>query len=79
MHGENCPPCRGKVKNISGSGILIEAPARFEPHTLLQIEIAAAESDPNQKPVIARIRVLRIDGEKPPYNLAAEFLKLNLP
>ena len=73
---------RGFVRNISGSGILFSSDDIFEPGTLLSLEVAAP--DPKQdagepEPLRATVRVVRVIGSEPPYDLAAEFAQLTLP
>jgi len=69
---------RGQGMNISGGGILLTSSARFEPGTILDLEVITPTHRMFShvfKPLQARCRVIRVDGEKPPYTIAAEFLQ----
>jgi hypothetical protein len=73
---------RGYVKNISGSGILFSSDNIFEPGTLLSLEVATSGprlSSGNKDPLKATVRVVRVKGSEPPFELAAEFVQLDLP
>ena len=73
---------RGFVKNISGSGILFTSENIFEPGTLLSLEVATSGprlKDGNKDPLKATVRVVRVTGDESPYDLAAEFVQLDLP
>jgi c-di-GMP-binding flagellar brake protein YcgR len=71
---------RGFVKNISGSGILFSSEEIFEPGTLLNLEVAAPDLQTGEpQPLRATVRVVRVTGKEPPYELAAEFVQLDLP
>lgn len=79
--GDDTAAVRGTVRNISGTGILISAEDCFDPDAVLNIEVVHRENAPsgNNKPLTAEIRIIRCDGEQAPFDLAAEFLSLNLP
>ena len=73
---------QGTIKNISGSGILFSSETNIEPGTLLSIEVTT----PTQRqfshafePLRATVRVMRVTGNEPPYDVAAEFIQLSLP
>lgn len=79
---DNDELAQGEVKNISGSGILISSPVYFEPGKILDIEVYTPTHKDLEKifdPLRARIRVIRILGDKAPYEIAGEFVSLNLP
>lgn len=69
-------PDLGTVKNISGSGILIAAGEKFDTGAKLQIEVFA---EPDAKPLSALVRVVWVASDGPPFDLAVEFLTLDLP
>ena len=69
----------GSGKDISGGGIMLESQHSFEPGTLLDIEVFTRTHKSFQrvfKPLAARVRVVRVDGDKPPYSIAAEFVEV---
>ncbi|MBW1810231.1 MAG: PilZ domain-containing protein [Deltaproteobacteria bacterium] len=69
----------GTGKDISGGGIMIESPHQFEPGTLLDIEVFTRTHKSFQrvfKPLSARVRVVRVEGDNPPYSIAAEFVEV---
>jgi hypothetical protein len=73
---------RGYVKNISGSGILFTSDHIFEPGTLLSLEVATSGprlGATNKDPLRATVRVVRVTGDESPFDLAAEFVQLDLP
>jgi hypothetical protein len=73
---------RGYVKNISGSGILFTSEHIFEPGTLLTLEVATPgprTNAANKDPLRATVRVVRVTGDESPFDLAAEFVQLDLP
>ena len=73
---------RGFVKNISGSGIAFSSDKFFEPGTLLSLEVATprpGQSESNPDPLRATVRVVRVSGDESPFELAAEFVQLDLP
>ena len=70
---------QGKGKNISGGGILLSSEHRFEPGTVLDIEVLTRTHQKFARmfrPLIARVRVVRVDGDQPPYDVAAEFMEV---
>ena len=70
---------QGTGKNISGGGILLSSETRFETGQVLDLEIITATHRAFTrafKPMMARVRVVRIDGDDPPYDIAAEFLEV---
>ncbi len=70
---------RGAGKNISGGGILLSASERFEPGMLLDIEVLTRTHQKFSRvfrPMTARVRVVRVEGDKPPYDVAAEFIEV---
>lgn len=73
---------RGYVRNISGSGIAFSSENIFEPGTLLSLEVKtprSRHSEGNPDPLRATVRVVRVTGEESPFELAAEFVQLDLP
>lgn len=73
---------RGYVRNISGSGIAFSSETLFEPGTLLNLEVATPRpkhSEGNPDPLRATVRVVRVAGKESPFELAAEFVQLDLP
>ena len=73
---------RGYVKNISGSGILFSSESVFEPGTLLSLEVVTPPPKlgaGNQEPLRATVRVVRVTGDEAPFDLAAEFVQMDLP
>jgi len=72
----------GYVRNISGSGIAFSSENLFEPGTLLSLEVEtprSRHSAGNPDPLRATVRVVRVAGEESPFELAAEFVQLDLP
>ncbi|HUU01757.1 MAG TPA: PilZ domain-containing protein [Myxococcota bacterium] len=70
---------RGAGKNISGGGVLLSASERFEPDELLDIEVLTRTHRKFSRvfrPMTARVRVVRVDGNEPPYDVAAEFVEV---
>jgi len=70
---------RGNGKNISGGGILLSSDSRFEPGTLLDIQVVTTTHRSFThafRPLQARVRVVRIEGDAPPYDIAAEFVEV---
>ena len=73
------PDRAGQSKNISGNGILLSSRDHFEPGAELEIEVVTPthRSFVNVfKPLRALVRVVRVEGDQPPYDIAAEFLKV---
>ena len=73
------PDKQGMGKNISGGGILLSSQERFEPGTVLDIEVITPTHRSFThvfKPLEARVRVVRVEGDQPPYDIAAEFIKV---
>lgn len=71
------PDAEGRSKNLSGGGILLSSRRRFEPGTLLDIEVITKTHRRFARvfpPLVARVRVVRVEGEVPPYDIAAEFI-----
>jgi hypothetical protein len=70
---------KGTGKNISGSGILISSDTSYEPGRELEIEVLTATHRSFSHvfaPLQARVRVVRVVGERPPYDIAAEFISV---
>jgi hypothetical protein len=66
-------------KNISGGGILLSANTRYETGQLLDIEVITATHRTFTRifrPMLARVRVVRVEGQNPPFDIAAEFLEV---
>ena len=64
-------------KNISGGGILLSSSQRYEPGVILDIEVMTPTHRSFRRifrPLLARIRVVRTEGEAPPFDIAAEFI-----
>lgn len=70
---------RGYVRNISGSGILFSSEDSVEPGTLLSLEVESPRPAGNPEPLRATVRVVRSTGDAAPFDLAAEFVQLDLP
>jgi len=72
---------RGRVINISGSGILMATTITAELDDRLHIEVRTAPDPPDgdRKPLVATIRVTRVQGTYPDREIAGEFLELQLP
>ncbi len=72
---------RGRVINISGSGILMATAIRAELDDELHLEVRTAPDPPDgdRKPLIASMRVTRIQGTYPDREIAGEFTSLTLP
>lgn len=70
---------QGTGKNISGNGILLSSDTRFETGQVLDLEIITATHQAFTrvfKPMMARVRVVRVEGDDPPFDIAAEFLEV---
>ena len=73
-------PGIGRSKNLSGGGILLSAERYYEPGTVLEIEVLTkthrrfARQFP---PLCARVRVVRVEGDQPPFDIAAEFIDVD--
>ena len=73
------PSYRGQVKNINVGGILIAAEKGFAPGSVLELEVVSPASRVGRgKPLRATIRVLRTEGDGPPYEVAGEILEMDL-
>jgi hypothetical protein len=73
---------RGYVRNISGSGILFSSGNAVEPGTLLSLKVdapPAPNGTGNPEPLRATVRVVRVTGDEFPFEIAAEFVQLDLP
>lgn len=73
---------RGRGRNISGSGILFTSRTWLEEGALLRIEVRPpATRDPAAgiEPMRALVRVVRVEGAQAPWEVAAEFITLDLP
>jgi hypothetical protein len=69
----------GTGKNIGGGGILFSSQSRYEPGTLLDIEVLTAAHQAFAhvfEPLRARIRVVRVEKDAAPYDIAAEFVQM---
>ena len=70
----------GMGKNIGGGGILFSSETSYEPGTLLDIEVLTAAHQAFVQvfePLRARIRVIRVENDQPPYDVAAEFVQMD--
>ena len=70
---------QGTGKNISGGGILLASNTRFETGQVLDIEVITPTHRAFTrifKPMQARVRVVRVEGQDPPFDIAAEFLQV---
>ena len=70
---------QGSGKNISGGGILLSSNTRYETGQVLDVEIITATHRAFSrafKPMLARVRVVRVEGQDPPFDIAAEFLEV---
>jgi hypothetical protein len=71
------PDQSGVGKNISGGGILLSSQERFKPGTVLDIEVMTPTHRSFIhvfKPLMARVRVVRVEGDEAPFDIAAEFI-----
>ncbi len=69
---------QGLSKNLSGCGILFSSETRYEIGTLLDVEVISPSHRNSAivfEPLLARIRGVRVEEEKPPYDIAGEFVK----
>jgi hypothetical protein len=65
-------------KNISGGGILFTAAVRYEPGQFLEIEVETSTHRAFTHvfpPLKARVQVVRVTGDKAPFEIAARFVK----
>ncbi len=70
---------QGTGKNISGGGILLSSNTCFEIGQVLDIEVITTTHRAFTrafKPMLARVRVVRVEGRDPPFDVAAEFLEV---
>jgi hypothetical protein len=70
---------QGTGKNISGGGILLSANTRYQTGQVLDIEVITPTHRAFTrvfKPMLARVRVVRVEGQDPPFDVAAEFLEV---
>ena len=70
---------QGTGKNISGGGILLSSNTRYETGQVLDVEIITATYRTFTrvfKPMLVRVRVVRVEGQDPPFDIAAEFLEI---
>jgi hypothetical protein len=70
----------GVGKNIGGGGILFSSETPYEPGTLLDIEVLTAAHQAFAhvfEPLRARIRIVRVEKDQPPYDVAAEFVQMD--
>jgi hypothetical protein len=71
---------QGTGKNISGGGILLASETRFETGQVLDIEVITPAHRAFTrvfKPMLARVRVVRVEGQDPPFDIAAEFIEVD--
>ena len=76
VEGAAPPPAR--TRDISDGGILLSAPERIPEGTVLEVELRteAHSMFPSVfKPMKARVRVVRVKGEEPPFEIGAEFVE----
>ena len=69
----------GTSKNISGGGILLSANEKYDEGTILDIEVVTSTHTTFSRafpPLKARVKVVRVDGDQAPYDVAAEFLEV---
>jgi len=70
---------QGTGKNISGGGILLSSNTRYETGQVLDVEVITATHRAFTrvfKPMLARVRVVRVEGQDPPFDIAAEFIEV---
>lgn len=70
----------GTGKNIGGGGILFTSDTAYQPGTLLDIEVLTAAHQAFAhvfEPLRARIKVVRVENDQPPYDVAAEFIQMD--
>jgi hypothetical protein len=71
---------QGQGKDISGGGILLSSDELFEIGTLLELEIMTTTHKTFSRaipPMRAKVRVVRVEGTKPPYDIAAKFVEVD--
>lgn len=76
VKGAAPPPAR--TRDISDGGILLSAPERIPEGTVLEVELRteAHSMFPSVfKPMKARVRVVRVSGDEPPFEIGAEFVE----
>ncbi len=84
VHIRLCPKQKkttqpGMGKNISGGGILLSSDQRIEPGALIDLEVITPMHRSFThvfKPLQARARVIRVEGESPPFDIAAAFIEV---
>ncbi len=64
-------------KNLSGGGIQIMTNEVLTKDTILEIEIIHPVPMPGVEPLRAMVKVVRSEGELPPYIVAAEFIEVH--
>jgi hypothetical protein len=75
---EGAAPPPARTRDISDGGILLSAPERIPEGTVLEVELRtqAHSMFPSVfKPMKARVRVVRVKGEEPPFEIGAEFVE----
>ncbi len=80
-HMQSGKSCSGVVANITAGGVLISCDGTFDIGQEVELEVMAAEdaATGNIDPLKATLRILRCEGEAAPYDVAGDFLKLDLP
>lgn len=66
-----------RSKNLSGGGILLSSDRAYQPGTLLEVEVLTKTHRRFARqfaPLTAKVRVVRVEGKAPPYDVAAEFV-----
>lgn len=68
----------GTLGDVSVGGILFTSEVHYEVGALVEIEVQA-DADAGKPPLKATLKVLRCEGDAPPYQVAGEFQSLSLP
>ncbi len=64
-------------KNLSGGGIQLMTNEAISKDTILEIEIVHPAPMDGIEPLRAMVKVVRVEGELPPYEVAAEFIEVH--
>lgn len=64
-------------KNLSGGGIQLMTNELLTIDSIVEIEITHPAPMPGIEPLRAMVKVVRVEGELPPYEVAAEFIEVH--
>ncbi len=64
-------------KDLSGGGIQFSFAERLEVGSLVDIEVIQPGESRRLSPLKALIRVVRVEGEQPPFQVAGEFIEVS--